>query len=178
MPPTLKVHKRIILFPLRRNIFLSKLSHSYQCYLASLAFRAFATWFIIHRGQWSESLPSVWRFFIKNAPKSLVYGCNKYRLGAVVWGSSAIFRVEIHNVKSLRCVFWVLTTAALLGKCVGMLSLALGHLLGNGHQWELGLMSFAVRIHQLQGGWDGGSDKHREPSAVGHLKKGTQGVRM
>lgn len=61
---------------------------------------------------------------------------------------------------------------------MGMLSLGLDHLLGDGHQWKLSLFSFAAGMQQLQGGWNGGGDNHREAGAVGHLKKGTQDVRV
>lgn len=48
-----------------RNVFFSKFSLSYQCYFASLAFSDPATWFIIHRGQWSRSLPfTVWVMYL------------------------------------------------------------------------------------------------------------------
>lgn len=90
---------------------------------------------------------------------------------------SSVEKHTMSKVRQPRCVCWVLTNAALHGKCVGMLWLALGHLLGDGHQWKLGLLSFAVRVHQLQEGWNGGGDSHGEPGEVSHLQKGTQDVR-
>lgn len=165
-----------------RNIFFSNFPLSYQYYLASLAFSDFAIHDIIYRVVITFLLSGffslntylwVWVLGAINMNRGQWFGVHQ---PSSVWEHtmSKARQLEVRVLgANNRCLAWEMYGNTPRLTCL---------LLGDGHHWKPGPPSFAGRIHQLcqNSGkkYRGGCGKDGVPSGEGHLKKGTQYLRI